>query len=439
MGDRRSYGNGRSGVPNGRERVVRDGERSQRNLFVGVAFFVSALLIIAVIVFARRDNNDDDQQGIVVSQSTSTVPATSAQNSPTETNTTETGPTTSANTATTTTASTTSASTATETNTDPSAPTPDADEPEPTATEEEVVDVEDPTETTGSNEPLPTEEPPFIGEFGTLPPAQIVSGGLARPLNLDYDLATSLDVPESAPVYRLEWPVWTEEDVATISANLDLDGEIEGGPGNYQVFGSASEIYFNGPTIQYVYTGSLPPLPLGTDGSVIESARSWIYANGFISDDLDGGVVIGRDDDAGRAIVLFKPAQVSPVLSFLPSATVTIGPGGSVIEANIRWPSNYVGADYGLWSGDTLWNKVLAGEASIQADLSEIGGSGTLTGTLSVYDVSIAYSYASSSGGSEYLVPLIVFSGEATLNETGDVVSVSIYVSAIAGQATPQG
>jgi hypothetical protein len=58
---------------------------------------------------------------------------------------------------------------------------------------------------------------------------------------------------------------------------------------------------------------------------------------------------------------------------------------------------------------------------------------------LTVYDISLAYSYAGSPGSDEYLVPLVIFSGEATINETGDVVPVSIYVSAIAGQATPQG
>jgi hypothetical protein len=58
---------------------------------------------------------------------------------------------------------------------------------------------------------------------------------------------------------------------------------------------------------------------------------------------------------------------------------------------------------------------------------------------MTVYSVSVAYSYAGSPSGDEYLVPLVVFSGEATINETGDVIPVSIYVAAIAGQATPQG
>jgi hypothetical protein len=308
-------------------------------------------------------------------------------------------------------------------------PTPTEPVAEPTATEEPVDEA-----------PEPTEEAPFVGEFGTLPPVQIVSGGSARSLDLEYELAASLSAsPSSATVYQLAWPEWTEDDVATISANLGMDGEIEGGPGNYQVFGSTAQIYFSGATIQYAYTSSLPDLDLGTDAEVIQTASSWIYANGFISDDLDGGVIIGRDDDAGRAVVLFRPAAVSPVLSFTPNATVTIGPGGTVVEARIRWPSDYIGSDYGLWSGDTLWNRVLAGEASIDADLSGVSGGGALSGLMTVYDISLAYSYAGSPGSDEYLVPLVIFSGEATINETGDVVPVSIYVSAIAGQATPQG
>jgi hypothetical protein len=321
----------------------------------------------------------------------------------------------------------------------PTATSEDIDTIEPTPTDE-LAEEPEPTATTVVEEAEPTEEPPAIGDFGTLPPAQIVSGGLSRSLDLDYELAVSLsDSPSSAPVYLLEWPAWTEDDVATIAGNLDLDGTVEGGPGNYQVIGTTSEIYFNGSTVQYVYTSSLPDLPLGTDANVIESARSWIYANGFISDDLNGGAVIGRDDDAGRAVVLFKPAQVSPVLSFLPSATVTVGAGGTVLEANIRWPAGYIDSEYGLWSGDALWNKVLAGSASIEADLSSVAGTGALSGTMTVTGISLAYSYAGSPAGDEFLVPLIIFSGDATINETGDVVPVSVYVAAIAGQATPQG
>ncbi|MDQ3548410.1 MAG: hypothetical protein M3439_06270 [Chloroflexota bacterium] len=416
-----------------------------------MAFFVAALLVIAVILFSGGDDNDDEQQGVTVGEATRTSVQETAAVQPSVTTTATTTTTmTAPGTATSTTGG--AAPTATTADIEPTETTaPEDGEPVPTQEEEASVDEPEPTEEPAVEEPAPTEEPvveepvpsedpPAIGDFGTLPPAQIVSGGLSRTLNLDYEIATSLsNLPSSAPVYLLEWPAWTEDDVATIAANLDLDGAIEGGPGNYQVFGSTSEIYFSGPTVQYVYTGSLPELPLGDDASAIESARSWIYANGFISDDLDGGVVIGRDDDAGRAVVLFKPAQVSPVLSFVPSATVTVGPGGSVIESNIRWPANYIGSEYGLWSGDALWNKVLAGEASIEADLSAVGGNGALSGTLTVYDISIAYSYAGTPGSDEFLVPLIVFSGEATLNETGDVVPVSVYVSAIAGQATPQG
>ena len=422
-------------------------------MFAGVAFFVAALLVIAVILFSGGDDNDNGQQGVTVGEATGTSMQETAAVQPGVTRTsTDTTPNTTTAPITATSTTGEGAPTATIADVEPTETTaPEDEEPvptqaeeasvdEPEPTEEPAIEEQEPTEEPVVEEPELTEEPPAIGDFGTLPPAQIVSGGLSRTLNLDYEVATSLsDLPSSAPVYLLEWPAWTADDVATIAANLGIEGAVEGGPGSFQVFGTTSEMYFSGPTVQYVYTGSLPELPLGDDASVIESARSWIYANGFISDDVDGGLVIGRDDDAGRAVVLFKPAQVSPVLSFLPSATVTVGPGGSVIESNIRWPAGYVGSEYGLWSGDALWNKVLAGEGSVEADLSAVGGSGVLSGTLTVYSVSIAYSYAGTPGSDEFLVPLVVFSGEATLIETGDVVPVSIYVSAIAGQATPQG
>jgi hypothetical protein len=441
LGDRRSYGNGRGSVPNDRIGATRYSDRSQRNLLAGVGFFVAALAIIDLILFTGGgDDEPNDQRGLVGEQ-TATATGESSPAAPSQAST---------STSTTTTGTSTASSTtgivpptATSDIEDPTSTTAEeTDEPEPTETEDLAVvpSESEPTEAPEDEEPAPTEEAPSVGDFGTLPPAQIVSGGLSRSLDLDYDLATSLaNTPSSAPVYLLEFPAWDESDVATIADNLGLDGEVEGGPGNYQVVGSTAEIYFSGPTIQYVYTGSLPDLPLGDDANIIQSASDWIYANGFIGGDIDGGVIIGRDDDAGRAVVLFRPADVSRVLSFVPSATVTVGPGGTVVEARIRWPSNYIPSDYGLWSGDTLWNRVLAGQGAVEADLSGVGGSGALSGVMTVYDVSIAYSYAGDPSGDEYLVPLVVFSGEATINETGDVVQVSIYVAAIAGQATPQG
>jgi hypothetical protein len=441
LGDRRSYGSGRGNVPDRRVSATRHNDRSQRNIVAGVGFFVAALAIIGVLLFTGGGDDDGDGQRGLVGEVTSTTTSQSLLVTPDNTSTSTVTPRTGANTATSTTGAIPPTSTVDEV--DPTATsTEEVVEVEPSDAEdpEEPVDEPEPTEEPVDEVPDPNEEPPFVGDFGTLPPAQIVSGGLSRSLSLDYELATSLgNAPASAPVYLLEFPAWAESDVALIADNLGLDGSVEGGPGNYQVVGSTAEIYFSGPTIQYVYTGSLPELPLGDDANVVQAASDWIYANGFISGDIDGGVIIGRDDDAGRAVVLFRPADVSPVLSFVPSATVTIGPGGSVVEARIRWPSNYVGSEYGFWSGDTLWNRVLAGQGSVEADLSAVGGSGALSGVMTVDSVSVAYSYAGSPDGDEYLVPLVVFSGEAVINETGDVIPVSIYVAAIAGQATPQG
>lgn len=436
MSDRGPYGNGRVSAR-------READRSQPSLLIGVGFFVVALLVIGAILFSGRGNDgSNDPRGVAVSQVSSTATTTSASILPGSTSTGIPTSTTGLNTVTST--STSDAPTATVSIADPTTTSggeEKADEtPVPTDVPTEVIEPE-PTEVPDTAVVEPTDtEAPSVGDFGTLPPAQIVSGGLSRSLDLGFKLATSLsDAPSSAPVYQIEWPNWTEDDVASIAANLGLEGAVEGGPGNYQVFGATGQIYFNGPTIQYVNTGSLPDLPLGDDASVIQTASAWMYANGFISDDLDGGAVIGRDEGAGRAVVLFKPAQVSPVLSFVPSATVTVGPGGSIVEANIRWPVDYVTSEYGLRPADALWNKVLAGEGSVEADLSGVSGTGALSGTMTVSDISIAYSYAGSPGGGEFLVPLIVFSGEATLNETGDIVPVSIYLAAVAGQASPQG
>jgi hypothetical protein len=82
---------------------------------------------------------------------------------------------------------------------------------------------------------------------------------------------------------------------------------------------------------------------------------------------------------------------------------------------------------------------VLAGEGAIEADLTQVPGEGELTGTLTVHTISIAYSYAGSPAGDEFLVPLLVFSGDARLGEFDLTVPVSIYLPAVFGQAAPRG
>jgi hypothetical protein len=312
--------------------------------------------------------------------------------------------------------------------------------PDGPATEQAVPTVElEATEQSPPDE-APTEEP-VIGEFGELPPPQLVSGGLARPLTLQYQLDVSLaTAPTSAPVYLLLWPDWSVDGAAALAASLGIDGEVvDQGGGSYQASGSTGDLFIAPGVVQYISGVGPPDGTIDNDGSLIATARQWLLDTGLVGADVGDGSILGRDEASQRAVVAFKPIDPSPMLAFVPSATVTLGPGGVVREANVRWPDNYAVSDYGLRSVDELWNEVLAGEGAIEADLTVVPGEGALTGTLTVHTISIAYSYAGSPAGDEYLVPLMVFSGDARLGEFDLSVPVSIYLPAVFGQAAPRG
>lgn len=313
---------------------------------------------------------------------------------------------------------------------------------EPTATIEDEVDP-DPTATDGSSapeEPDPTATfPPTVGDFGALPPAQIVSGGTSRRLDLDMELGVSLDsVPASGTVYRIDWGAWTADQAAAVASRQGIAAPVTGSSGNFQAVDQNGELYFSGNVVQYVNRRTPIGGVLEDNATVIENARVWLAASGMTAGNIGAGTIVGRDDTTMRAVVLFKPESPSPLLAFYPSATVTIGPGGDVREANLRWPDGYTGASYSMRSGNEIWNDILAGEGSVDADFTQIPGSAAIVGTFYIYEVSLAYSFASG-GGSDYLIPLVVFSGEIADDSTGVTIPASVYIQGVYGQSAPRG
>lgn len=300
--------------------------------------------------------------------------------------------------------------------------------------DEEPVD-EEPVEPENDEEVPPAEEP-VAGDFGYLPAPQLPSGGAGQSLDLDFQLATSLElVPLSGTVYQLEWPVYSEADVETMAATLGLDGEVETqGDGVFSVSGSEASLFVAPTIIEYgAYSaGSGGPLP--SADVAIDAAWSWFAALGVDGVSIGEGSVIAVEENAGLSIVALTPGSPAPNLAPTPSARVKVSAGGVVEEATIVWPSALYGSDYGLRPALDIWDDLRNGNAFVSADLSESGGG---TGTMSVTDISIAYTVAGSSWDTQYAVPLVVFGGTATIN--GVDVYVSAYVPAVYHQENPLG
>ncbi|CAN5593258.1 MAG: hypothetical protein H0V47_08785 [Chloroflexia bacterium] len=318
---------------------------------------------------------------------------------------------------------------------------PDPENVEPTATANNAPDddatlepEDDPAEPV-EEAPPPVEEP-LTGEFGFLPPPQLPSGGTGQSLTLNYQLGTSLElVPTTGTVYLAEWPSYTTDEVATMAANLGIDGDVvEQGAGVFSVSDDDSSLFVSSTIIEYGAASAGGEDTVPSADVAVDAAWSWFSATGIGGIAAGSAEVIAREEDSGLAVVALWPEYPVPNLAPTPGARIKVSAGGVVEEAHVEWPVNLVGSEYGMTPALDLWEALRNGQAFVSADLSESGpGSGTVT----ITDISIAYTVSGSPYDAQYIVPLVVFGGTATIN--GSSVYVSAYVPAVYHQGNPLG
>lgn len=425
---------------------------TQRVISVAVIAFVATVLVVGIILIvgAQDNNNDTPAAGVTTGTEEPTPTLSIPTEEPTETpSMPATTPTPPASTPTPESDDAISTPTATPTDqavtatpvqptaTDPPPPTATPTSVPPTATPEQA-----PPEPTSELEPVPTEttEPP-IGAFGELPPAQLPSGGAASTLNLSYQLGMSLEsLPAIASAYRIEWPVYSLEEVQATAERLGLIGQVvEEGVGIYRIESDRGTLYVSPSEIVFRSAGFGTGSGLPDDSTAISTAREWLQVSQFVGSNLGSGTVVGRDPDQQRVVVRFRPSQPSPNLAPTPSATVNIGSGNTVLEAQIHWPASMTPSEYGLRAPINLWQSVQNGLGYLTADLSNVSASGQLSGTATITDFSIAYTAAGSPLDQQYLVPLVMFNGTARIEQTGEEVPISVAVPAVYHEASQFG
>jgi hypothetical protein len=330
---------------------------------------------------------------------------------------------------------------------DQPSPTSNDDEATPMEAEETEERTETPTEE-GEVVPTATEGPgatdtpaPLEGEFGFLPPAQLPSGGVSSRLALTFQLAMSLEeLPSSGTVFLISWPVYSIEEAEFARDRLGLNGDvIEEGVGVFRVDGADGSLFISPTEIVFRSSGGSGPGDLPDDATAVQVASEWASLSGFVGGDADGGAVVGRDDDSGRVVVKIRPVSPQPNLAPNPSATVTIGPGGEVIEARIAWPASLAGSEYGYSNPVAVWQAVQAGQGFLEADISSVFATGDLTGNATITSYSTAYTLAGSLAGDMFLVPVIVFEGTARIDQTGDEIPVYVSIPVVYHEAGTAG
>jgi hypothetical protein len=335
-------------------------------------------------------------------------------------------------------------------------PEPDVavDEPEETATptddEDDSSQDEEPAETPAPEpspevSPTPTPTPaPLTGDFGELPAADMPSGSPADAMNLTFNLDMSLQaVPSQAPVYQMQRRSWTADSAQQLATFLDIEADvIDQGNNSFRAEDETASVYVTSTLVQYIRSVSpedeIPALP--ANDTLQQVARRWLLDHHLVGADIGPVEVVHRDEDSGIAYVLVKPVEPPNIIAATPSAGISVRSDGAVVEAMIHWPQSLRSSTYGLRSAESLWEDARRGQqfvdinpAALPADFA--GRSGTVT----ITSASIAYTVAGSSVGEQFLVPVVVFSGNASIDGMDAPVPVQIYVQAVGAQAAPRG
>lgn len=247
--------------------------------------------------------------------------------------------------------------------------------------------------------------------------------------------------PQEVPVYRFTSTDYTEEEVRTIADTIGIDGEVTSqGEGTFTVEGNGS-IYTTPGLLQFVSEIEAPDEDLPSDSEAIAYAREWLRISDLLPANSDDGEVLAQIETPARKIVGFKPATPSPLLTSSPGITVTIGPGGTVLEARISWASVEEGDTYRLRGQEAAFEVVASRQSYLDIALpeDEFPQGSTITGTATYDSVSIAYSTSGVQGTTQYIQPVYVFNGSMTPEGSDESYPITAYVPAIVTGLEPVG
>ena len=296
------------------------------------------------------------------------------------------------------------------------------------------------SETAASACPTEAAEPGRPGGAGSelapeLPPPDLPTANLqGYRFRLEATLVADLDaVPREALVYQLERTPPTAEDVERLAERLGIEAPVEErGEGAFVASGNGQ--FFASPELVQYFSPEEPALAdLPSDEEAVEVARGWLDRSRLVGDEVGEGRVVGRDERAGRIVVLFGPEEPEPLLAAYPSVTVTIGRGGVVLEASARWAKIGDAELYRLRDVEEAWFDVEAARAYIETEFGEADPPpGSEVAGAAAYDaIGLAYTSSGAPGGVQYLQPVYVFAGRLTPEGTEESFPIRAYVPAL--------
>ncbi len=277
-----------------------------------------------------------------------------------------------------------------------------------------------------------------------LPPPDLPTSNI-QGYTFEIDSTTTVDlaaVPREAVVYELVWREATAARTERIASNLGIEGEVnDRGNGTFDVGDETGEIFVSSDLVQFFTTVTPEESDLPSDDDAITFARDWLRTAGLLPNSADEGRVVVRSDETQRVVVQFLPLEPLGLIAAYPSVMVTEGPGGVVVESSVRWPSIERADLYQLRDAGEAWQEIASGQAFLDIQLPEgiADENGVVRGEASYSQVDIGYTTAGLPGGTQYLVPIYIFSGRFTPENGEASVRVKAYVSGVANAGAPVG
>ncbi len=277
-----------------------------------------------------------------------------------------------------------------------------------------------------------------------LPPPDLPSSNQqGYQFQIESDSKINLDaVPREASVYKLIWKEPTQARTERIAEKLGIEGDVnDRGNGTYDVQGD-QQLFVSAGLVQFFS----PDQPSRRRFARMTMPPSASRANGceplaLLPNNVDNGTVVSRSEETQRVIVQFIPLEPENLIAAYPSAVVTIGPGGDIIEASVRWPEIDRYDIYQLRDPKDAWAEVASGEAYLEVELPDgvADDEGVVSGKATYTSVEIGYTTAGLPGGAQYLQPVYIFVGRFTPEGSDSSYRIRAYVSAVANSGAPVG
>lgn len=292
-------------------------------------------------------------------------------------------------------------------------------------------------------EPANDQQPGSSELTAELPPPDLPSSN-QQGYQFQIDSSSKIDldaVPREAPIYRLNWKAPTERRIQRIAEKLGIKGDVnDRGDGSFDIQGD-QELYVSSGLVQFYSPDQPAAGDLPDDEAAIGFAREWLRTAGLLPSNVSDGSVVSRSEQTNRVMVQFTPLEPENLIAAYPSAVVTIGPGGDVIEASVRWPEIERFDLYQLRDPKDAWAEVSSGEAFLDVQLPEgiADDQGVVKGNATYSSIEIGYTTAGLPGGDQYLQPVYIFVGRFVPEGSDSSYRIRAFVSAVANSGAPVG